>query len=331
MNFEETVSDFLLLKDGESASRPRGYYKDLIVFNAYLKSIDVTDNNITEFVKGINTDTIIKSIDFYIKQNNIKKMSTVQRYVSAVKEFLLYVVTTGYVSNTGFIQELGAPAYTEESFRNKVNLYIAECTLLDKSASYDPLTYHEVKDLIEECDLALDIPTTGIKRSKEMNMTTAALIIKLILLTGIPYREIIKIPQTSYNKSLGSFCANGMTIRLPEGLIKQFNSYIELRAKITHVKELFVTYDGQALSSNTAQVVYWLKRLSGRQDLTGIIKFAIIQMMKLDVNQVIIENFTKVGMKIIQSCKEQFLLEQALTIEVDLDSKLRRSKIFNIL
>lgn len=331
MNFEETVSEFLILKDGENAPRPRGYYKDLIIFNEYLKSIDVTDNNIYEFVKGIDTDTIIKSIDFYINRNSIKKMSTVQRYVSAVKEYLLYIITAGYVSNDGFLQQLGAPAYTEDSFRNKVNVYLAENTLLDSSTSYDPLTYDEVQSLITECNLALSIPTARITRSKEMNMVTAALIIKLILLTGIPYREIIKISRTSYNSNFGSFSINGISIRLPKGLIEQLNNYIKLSGMITQVNELFVTYDGQALSTNTAQVVYWLKRLSGRQDLTGVIKFAIVQMLKLDVNQIIIEKFTKVGLKIIQSCKEQFLLEQELSIDADLDSKLRRSKVFEIL
>ncbi|MHA7584308.1 hypothetical protein ACX12E_28565 [Paenibacillus vandeheii] len=331
MNFEETVSEFLFLKDGENAPRPRGYYKDLMIFNEYLKSIDVTDNNTNEFVKGTDTDTIIKSIDYYINRNGIKKMSTVQRYVSAVKEYLLYIITAGYVSNDVFLQQLGAPAYTEESFRNKVNVYLADNTMLDKSTSYDPLTYDEVQSLITECDLVLSIPIARITRSKEMNMVTAALIIKLILLTGIPYREIIKISQTSYDNKFGSFCINGISIRLPKGLIEQLDNYIKLSETVTHVNELFVTYDGRALPINTSQVVYWLKRLSGRQDLTGVIKFAIVQMLKLDVNQVIIEKFTKVGLKIIQSCNEQFLLEQELSIEADLDSKLRKAKIFNIL
>ncbi|RRJ66083.1 hypothetical protein EHV15_26590 [Paenibacillus oralis] len=330
MNFEKYVSNFMSSYDIDLSPKPIGYYKDLMVFYDYLKSRDVTDNNIDEFVRGLDTNTIISSIDYYIKENSIKKISTVQRYVSAVKEFLLYIISNDYVSNDAFLKELGSPAYKEGSFRNKINIYLAENSELDKSTSYDPLTQYEVEDLIKECNLVLEISITKVTRSKEMNMITSALIIKLILLTGIPYREIIKIPVESYYKTIGSFSIDGISIRLPEGLIKQFNCYLELREKIAQGgKELFITYRGKPLPKGTAQVVYWLKQLSGRQDLTGLIKFAIVQMMDLNINHIAIEKFTKVGFKIIMSCKEQFINEQGFLLGIEFDSLLRRSPVFD--
>ncbi|RCX19729.1 site-specific recombinase XerD [Fontibacillus phaseoli] len=329
MTFEKYVSNFMNSNYINLSPKPRGYNKDLMVFHDYLKSRDVT-SNIDEFVRGVDTNTIIDSIDYYIKANKIKKVSTVQRYVSAVKEFLLYLVSNDYVSNDAFLKELGSPAYKEGSFRNKINIYLAENSELDKSISYDPLTQDEVEDLIKESNFVLEIPVTKVTRSKEMNMITSALIIKLILLIGVPYREIIKIPVESYNITFGSFSINGITIRLPEGIIKQFNCYLELREKIARGREeLFVTYSGKPLPKGTAQVTYWLKQLSGRQDLTGLIKFAIVQMMNLNISHIAIEKFTKVGYKIIMSCKEQLIKEQGDLLGIELDSLLRRSPVFN--
>ncbi|XOI97616.1 hypothetical protein ACMX2M_17005 [Paenibacillus polymyxa] len=332
MKFEKSVSDFLSSNFEDISQKPGGYYKDLMIFYEYLKlSKDVTDNNLEEFLQGLDTSTIISSIDYYIKRNNIKKVSTVQRYVSALKEYLAYIMTNDYVTNNGFLLELGVPTYKEDSFRNKINIYLAQNSQLNDSVSYDQLSQSEVEELIKKCNQVLNVPFSNVTRSKEMNKMTSALIIKLILLTGIPYREIIKLPVESYNKTFGSFSSEGISIRLPEGLIIQLNSYIELREQLAKAGQLFITYEGQPLPAGTGQIVYWLKQLSGREDLTnltGVIKFAINQMMHLNVNQIAIEKFTKVGFKIIQSCKEEFFKEQGVSFGSDLDSRLRRSSIF---
>ncbi|MCC3381445.1 hypothetical protein ACFQ5D_01770 [Paenibacillus farraposensis] len=118
---------------------------------------------------------------------------------------------------------------------------------------------------------------------------------------------------------------------MPKRLIVQFNSYMELREKLAKVNELFIQFEGCELLVKTDYVTYWLKRLSGRQDVTGIIKYAIVQMMTNNINQLAIEKFTKVGDKIIKACKEQYLKDQGISLHVDLDSKIRRSKIFEIL
>lgn len=88
------------------------------------------------------------------------------------------------------------------------------------------MTDDEVNELIIECDLILNEGFINVTRSREMRMLTAALIIKLMLLTGIPYREIIKIQVSSYNSKFGSFKIDELCIRLPKRLIVQLSNLI---------------------------------------------------------------------------------------------------------
>lgn len=329
MNFKESLEEFLVSKKIDHSKRSGSYEKDLKVFQKFLESKDVNDKNIKEFMKGIDVDTIAKSINFYIEKNDIKKISTVQRYISAIKEFLLFLFSENIISNDAFLRNLSLPAYKEDSFRSKLNRILVENNKLFNSISYDAFDELQIKDLLAECDLILNNGFKVIQKRKEMNMYISALIIKFIIFTGMPYREIPKLNINIYQEFDRSIKINNIVIEIPEKMIGQINDYIIFRKEKANGEQFFIDSNGVPIPFKTAQVAYWLKVLCGRRDITGLTKYGIKNMIDANINIILIQKFSKVGNDIIQSCLEEYLEENEQILIKDFNAKLKRSKTYN--
>jgi len=188
-----------------------------------------------------------------------------------------------------------------------------------------------MKELIEEGKI-LDYNEYASKYNDYMS----SLIIKLILFTGIPYRVVRNIEYDNANKTHNCICINEYFIHLPNKLSEQLAFYTDLRNEIkcslkTISDTLFINADGSKLKEQTNVVAGTLKEYMGRGDLTGIIKFAIIEMINKGVNQSIIQDFTKVGDQIYKDCQKRVNESKNLDACRYLDSKLRALEIFDIL
>lgn len=329
MNFKESLEEFLVSKKIDHSKRSGSYEKDLKVFQKFLESKDVNDKNIKEFMKGIDVDTIAKSINFYIEKNDIKKISTVQRYISAIKEFLLFLFSENIISNDAFLRNLSLPAYKEDSFRSKLNRILVENNKLFNSISYDAFDELQIKDLLAECDLILNNGFKVIQKRKEINMYISALIIKFIIFTGMPYREIPKLNINIYQEFDRSIKINNIVIEIPEKMMGQINDYIIFRKEKANGEQFFIDSNGVPISFKTAQVAYWLKVLCGRRDITGLTKYGIKNMIDANINIILIQKFSKVGNDIIQSCLKEYLEENEQILIKDFNAKLKRSKTYN--
>lgn len=146
----------------------------------------------------------------------------------------------------------------------------------------------------------------------------------------------VNIKFENVNKIHNTICINSYIIHLPNKLSEQLDYYINIREKVQNDKikstdTLFIGADGNILSSKTALISSTLREFMGRGDLTGIIKFAVIQMISKGVNQSILQDFTKVGGNIYKYCQEKVNEDKSLSSSRYLDSKLRSLETFDML
>lgn len=332
MKFKETKECFL------SAKPIPGYESNLNDFWEHIKSKGISDKTLKEYLQGIRTKAINESLNFYIDSRNVSSIDTAQRYVSAVKEYLQFMIDEGIMDNNALVREMGYPIYSEKSFRFQINKAISENEKLSKGDSFIAFEEKEkVEPLIKDCDETLKIGITkAISKKKYYNSFLSALIIKLILLTGIAYREILKLSISNYSPEFNTLTANSFTIHLPVNLSKQFRQYCDVRKQllINNSKSseiLFIEYNTARLSRITAKTSMFLAGLTGRNDLNGLIKYAIIEMIKKGINESIIKKFTGVGDKIFNDCQEFVNQQQDENATRYLDSKIRSLRIWDLL
>ncbi|MDH2333758.1 MULTISPECIES: hypothetical protein [Paenibacillus] len=331
MKLKDLIDEFIQAKQNEQSRNVVGYYKDLGVFHDFLESKDVTEKNINEYLRGISTDIIIDCINYYITKNNVTSVSTVQRFVSAVKEFFVYIMTVGHVKNEPLLKAIGLPAHKIDSFRYSINKAVSDHPILKESGKSSRFTEEEIIDLINECNSVIqDVSRYAESDSISFNKLLSAIIYKLTIFTGIAYREIIDLPRTSYKENIGIITINEFSIHLPEQLVGQLNEYIYIRDSKSISTKLLIQFDGSDLPEKTSSRVTLLKEITGRGGLTGIIKYAITEMLKIDVNPKVIMNFTGVKDKIIEHCIETIYSESLGTSRY-LDSKIRSLKIYEII
>ncbi|MFC4305950.1 hypothetical protein [Cohnella boryungensis] len=328
MNFLESASKFIAYKQ-ESFIQVQGYEKDLLVFDKFLKSKKVNDETWSHFLGGANTELVIDSLKFYIQSSNgkVNAISTANRFVSVLVEYFQYAIEVQHISNKELYEEMNAPIYSDRSFRSRINSWISN-NLKDKE-SIRVFSEVEIIDLIKDCN-----ETLGMLLNDDDDFDkkfVPALILKLIIFTGIKYRIVPRLKVQSFNIRYGTIDINNFTIHLPYKLIDQLDKYLSIRNKKSSSDFLFIKSNGEELSEKTSNTAYFLGSLTTRTDLTGIIKYAVVQMINKGINTSIISEFTGVGTTILEDCmkitnKDIFNERNAL-----LDSRLRESNVYQFL
>jgi len=231
--------------------------------------------------------------------------------------------------------EIAYEAYSEKSFRHKVNSYISKDKRLTESSDFIALSEDEIKDIIADCDdtIASEKIQKEFSRSKKFfNKLRSALIIKLIIFTGIRYEVLHKLQRQALNLKYNTIHINGFTVHLPDNLRDQFYVYEKLLEGLDKSGDreyLFVEFDLNKISEITYITSSFLKILTGRGDLNGIIKFTIIEMIKKGINESIIKKFTGVGNDMYDACQDFVNNYSFSKANRYLDSKIRGMDIFD--
>ncbi len=332
-SMEKSINEFLIYKPVD------GYRKDLIVFGKFLNEEKKINSEALEyFLQGLRTDGLIESLDFYIRESDLTSIDTARRYSSCIREFFRYILHKNIIENNQLSIQLGAPSYDEKSYTYKMNTYISKDKRLKETDGFIAINEEDVKYLINECEITLssdEVFNKSFESQKYYNKFRSAIILKLILLTGIRYEVLTEIKKKDLNLKHDLITINNMTMHLPMNLSEQIYKYEKINntidSKNTEREMLFIEYKKNSISSVTSTTASFLKGILGRGDLNGVIKYTIIEMIKKGINESIIRKFTGVGERMYNDCQEY--VNKMYNIKADryLDSKIRSMEIFDLL
>lgn len=339
MNLKETIEQFL---ETISESSIKTYKSKIYIFYEFLTlEKGINDKTYKIYLETMKINEIEESLDYYIVGNKIKSESIAWHFISVIKRYFNFIYKLG-IQNVNLLKSIGLSEDHPDSFQYKIREKIFNDYRLAKKDSKEEITWEEAEVLISECDQRIkELIEEGElldykKYATKYNDYMSSIIIKLVLFTGVPYRVIRNIKFDNVNMTHNTICINDYYIHLPNNLSEQLAFYINLRNDIKKISKeisntLFVYANGSKLRVQTDVVADTLKKYMGRGDITGIIKFSIIQMIKKGINQSIIQDFTKVGDSIYKYCQKQVNENKNLSASRYLDSKLRSLETFDIL
>ncbi len=333
MEMKEGIMVELLKKYNEKffLTKPYAYVNNINAFNDYIKSKGITEDNLITYLRGIRTENIKESLEYYINKNSITSKETAHKYKTALKEYLYFILDTKGVNNFELLRELDLPTYKENSYLFKMNNYIFEHLSLKDKEEFEVLTTEEVVELIVQCNTLLSSNEEFIKASKSQkffNKYRSALIVKLILLTGMAYRTVLSLELKNLDIKHGIIIINGFEVRLPKVLQINIELYLELCSEINPNQEkLFIEFDGNPMSNKTSTLFIFIRTLIGRGDLNGILKYTIIKMIQAGISEDIIKRVTGVKNTIISDCVVRAFDYKTATRH--LDSKVRSLEIYD--
>lgn len=331
-DFKETCEVFIAEKEIMT------YNKCIRNFEEYLTKEKITNSdNIKIYFQGITADVLIKSLEFYIDENNITSYGAVNTYTSCIKEYFRFLIKENYLENEKISSEFGYAPDDIKSYSYKITDFLSTKPEIVLSEGFD--TLEDIKGLISYCDLTMENEAFLSKASDSQiyfNKYRSALFIKLMLLTGAVYRSLIKCKKSDVDLKHCSITLNNLTIRLPNKIVDQMEHYLDLRSirlteKKTDTEYLFIEFDTSPMSSVTTTTSGYLNKSISRGDISSVSKYAIIGMIKKGINKSIIIKFTGVGEDIYHACQE--VVSETLDLESSsyLDSKIRSTEIFNLL
>lgn len=312
--------------------RPNFYSNNISSFSDFIKQKGIPDENLVTYLRGIRTDDIIESLSYYIESKNITSIETANRYMWAIKEYLYFMLHEGGISNAELLKEIESPTFKETSYPFKMRKAISDHSLKSKEG-FGALSSEEVNELVTQCNELLtseDQYLKAFEKQKYFNRYRSAILVKLMLLTGVAYRTIRKVKKSDLNVSHGIITINDYEIRLPKALQTNFQKYLELIDSLHGEQDdLFIEFNGNIMSVNTSTLFTFLSTFISRGDLNGIIKYSIINMIKAGMNETIIKKITGVEETILKDCQSNAFDKKTETRHFD--SKIRSIEIYDML
>jgi integrase len=294
-----------------------------------------TKRNIKEALQGIRTETIIESLEYYIVNRRVTSRVTAQGYSFAIKDFFQFLFHNNLLENSEFESELLLPTYNEKSYRARMNKFIAEHLTLKDPEGFEIFNQQDIEHLIKDCDDTMnseEIRDKAIKMQKFFNKFRSALIIKLILLCGMRYEVICRIKPEDLDLNHNNLVVNGIEISLTKKLNDQFACYEKiveyLMSEIGRErKSLFVEFNLDNINEQTSTTSNFLKGLTGRGDLNGLIKYRVVQLIREGVYEKALKQLTSIGDKMFSECQSHAFDQRSL--QRHLNSKIRNTELFD--
>jgi DNA-binding ferritin-like protein (Dps family) len=322
---KKVANEFLKFNTSE------GYPKDMKNFINYLKANGLNNNIEVEFLNGINTRTVIKSLEIYIDDNIISSVSTAKRYVACIKEFLRYCIGNDIIKSSLLCKEIAKPCYNEKSFSYRINKSIAENKMLHSKKEFKVIDKDEMYELLLNCDRTLSSNEVRNKFrtvQKHYNKYRSSLIIKLIIIAGLPYRTIRNIKKADINFEDSYIKVNNCKITIMDKFKEQLKIYYDYITENSSCVYLFLEKNMKRISTKTTTTAIFLAGLTGRSDLNGIIKPCIVNLIEEGISTKRIMKNTGIGNDIINECHT--ILDDKRDLNNDRYSNcIRNSYIYN--
>lgn len=327
MNFNELFNEFEQMNVPTYASRIRSLQSFLC------EEKQINDGSYRTYLKAMTFDEILEALDYFVKNNNIKKRSVALHYSEMIKKFFDFLLTKG-IENKDLFSMRGKSG--AGSFDNKIKKHINEdlCLLIPEPNA--PLDDDEIGILIDKSNEIIQDSMNNEellfsnKKLVSFNKYTAAICVKIMIFSGISWDCIKRLELDAINTELNTIMINRFLLHMPIELSKQMKDYVRIRDGVkTESTKLFVRSSGKELGG-TCALESVLKEID-REDTRGIIKYTIINMIRANIGQHLIMELTEVGDIVYNHCLSVVNGEGMVENTRIIDSKLRSISIFDLL
>lgn len=295
----------------------------------------VNDDIYTDYFRGIKMNTVLESLGYFIQRNKIKKETVAIHYGKMIKRFFYFLQSKG-ISNENIFKLFSRK--DEKSFDNQIKQYISIETDLEKAQSNDACDDEEIIAIIANANSIIE---DSVKNKEELflgkkkysfKMYMAAVAVKVIIFSGVSFRNLSRIRLIDFNKESKTIKISGYELHLPIDLYFQIKKYIQIRSLIeTNNSKLFVKADGTDIKGVSDLGAALIISDDEKATVTGVIKNTIIKMIKADIRLNIIMELTEMGWKIVKDCIDVVNEERNIQDNKDLDIKLRSFDTYTLL
>jgi hypothetical protein len=332
--WEYAISSFLNISKPSSATE---YEAKLRIFHEYLiDNFDITDKNYNKIMSDLNADEILDSVVSYITGNRRKKIeysSPVRVYRTAVLEYLRFLANNKeYHINNSCISDV----LEQKDLRKRFEALLKEYELKDSEADVH-ITKDECEALIRKCNFYIETPdddlSAGDVYNKRYSKFLSAIVLKFVLTFGISSETLNNLTLSDYDTELNKVKINKFTVHMPDDLSSQMKKYLRIRTIVIADKvtdRLFVrrqsntsnrtSTSSKLSSSNICDV---LEEVTGKKSVRSVAKYAIIEMIKVDIPQHLITGLTGFSYEVYKYCLGAVNDEPSNADSKLLDSKLR--------
>lgn len=334
MGFLDTIEGYL---DTKNLSNRNVYAPRIYSFVSFLQNEkNVTDKNYIEYLSALKIETILESLEYFIRNNQIKKKSVARFYAATIKLYFHYLYDNGIENEN--LKKLFA--YTNSfSYDNQIHKYIEKSSLKDVETK-SAIDFEEMKILITEIDEQIElcindnnILTSTTSKSNSYNNLVYLLALKLMMFTGVDYKGLRDLPFDCFISQKLKIIINTYTLHLPDKLGEQLKIYEEIKiSRGLTGKVFFILSNGQEMSKQTSGISDILEKSTlERGDTLGIRKFVLTEMIRNGINQSFIMKLTGVGLKIFEDCQDIVNTERNIEANRYIDSKMRDMITFDYL
>ncbi len=349
MTFQEEIQGYL--NHGNFTRRSQERYKYLleVYYNFLFENERLNDKNVFTYLNGVTYKEILASLDYYIKNYNVKAEDTCLLYISVLKEFLKYLTKTEAIKNNSIIFSFGLADSDEQSFNYHGSKYINKLIteeVIKESKEGAPFNEEQIACVNEYCNDNLLPLQLNKKQNKENihNRYVKSLIIKLVILTGISVSDrIYQLKIKDINMNSGHLLIEGYRVYLPFNLRNQFSYYLSeiYNGNINDLDSyLFLNYNRECLKQPNI-VGGLMNNVLSRMEIRPLglkpssticlAKYAIIQLIDLGIDRDTIISFTGYGDTVISSCKIYADADIEIENKRIITNALKTSPLFDVL
>jgi hypothetical protein len=349
MTFQEGIQDYINYGDFTKRSKER-YKYILEVYYSFLFNVEgLNDSSVFTYLSGVTYKEVLASLDFYIKNYNVKAEDTCLLYISVIKEFLKYLTKTEIIRNSRIIFSFGLADTDEQSFNFHASRHIERLIkdkVIKKSNEGTPFNEEQIACVIDYCNDNLLPLQLNKKENKENihNRFVKSLITKLVILTGVSVSDrVYQLKIKDINMNSGYLYIGGYRVYLPFNLRNQLSVYLSevYNGNINDLESyLFLNYKGERLRQPNfvgALINNVLRRLEIRplglkpSSTICLAKYAIIQLIDLGIDRDTIISFTGYGDTVISSCKNYADADKESENKKIITNTLKTLPLFDVL
>lgn len=337
MEFADEIKEFLDMQKKENGESTANIYRSKIYAFYEFVSLELREMNVTYicFLNVMDKDTLLRSVEYYVKAGNLKSRAAVDIYFSVIGNFYKFL-SKKYGKTNDYFQD----SIKNQEFKDAFERKIKELHLRD-SDTQEPIEREMAEKILKECDKLIDgtdIEKILRKDKGAYSYYISSLIVKLVLAYGLKNEAIRKLKIKDYNAQLNDLIINNYRVHLPDGLAMQMKRYKGIRRRFLQKYQIeserlfFDDYDIEKELDNTKMYIV-LKKVMGNMQAGGVAKYAIMQLLREGIPAYIISDFTGYKEEVLDYCQELVDAERGLSLLSEksriLDSALRKSNLFD--
>lgn len=305
-------------------------------FNSCLQELFNSSNeNYEKILQKLNRDDLISIFRLMVKKRNIRFDTTLQKQYRTVTTYYKYLYEKHQMYNEVFINNNYLDKLTDSIANLSTEL------LLNKKETKLPITELEFRKLLLKCDDAIDVYTVEelldhyhIKNGVYTRFVSA-IIIKLVLLSGITVQTVDELDINNFNLSKNKMIIKNYELYLPISISNQLRKYLRLREIIFPNymnKKLFTQNKNINKKQGNVEKSKILFDTVQHCEIASIAKYSIIEMIRQGISSYCITEFTGYSIDVYNHCYEEYLNScDNEYISKETDCKIRQCSYFELL